>query len=61
MLWLITFMFMTLVAVLIGSLYSTRISSRMASDMLGKLERSISSVSSGAGVYTNSLPIENEP
>jgi transcriptional regulator with PAS, ATPase and Fis domain len=31
------------------------------SDMFGKLERSISSVSSGTGVYTNSLPIENEP
>jgi PAS domain S-box-containing protein len=61
MLWLITFMFMALVAVFIGSLYSTRLSSRMASDMLGKLERSISSVSSGTGAYTNSLPIENEP
>ena len=61
MLWLITFMFMALVAVFIGSLYSTRLSSRMASDMLGKLERSISSVSSGTGIYTNSLPIENEP
>jgi PAS domain S-box-containing protein len=61
MLWLITFMFMALLAVLIGSLYSTRLSSRMAFDMLGKLERSISSVSSGTGGYTNSLPIENEP
>jgi PAS domain S-box-containing protein len=61
MLWLIIFMFMALVAVFIGSLYSTRLSSRMASDMLGKLELSISSVSSGTGTYTNSRPIDNEP
>jgi PAS domain S-box-containing protein len=61
MFWLIIFMFMALVAVLIGSLYSTRLSSQMASDMLSKLERSISSVSNGTGAYTNSRPIENEP
>ncbi|MGK0249726.1 MAG: PAS domain S-box-containing protein [Oleispira sp.] len=61
MFWLIIFMFMALVAVLIGSLYSTRLSSRMVSDMLGKLERSISSVSSFTGTYTNSPPIDNEP
>jgi PAS domain S-box-containing protein len=60
-LWLIIFIFMVLVAVFIGSLCSTRLSSRMVSDMLGNLERSISSVSSGTGAYTNLLPIENEP
>ncbi|MFT6266856.1 MAG: PAS domain S-box-containing protein [Oleiphilaceae bacterium] len=61
MLWLVLFMFIALMAVLTGSLYSTRLSSRMASDMLGKLQRSISAVSNGAGVHTDSLPIENEP
>jgi len=61
MFWVVLFMFMSLLAVITGSLYSTRLSSRMASDMLGKLQRSISSVSSGTGIYTDALPINNEP
>lgn len=61
MFWLVSFMLMSLIAVLTGSLYSTRLSSRMASDMLGKLHLSIVSASSGIGVHIDSLPIENEP
>jgi PAS domain S-box-containing protein len=61
MFWLVSFMLMSLIAVLTGSLYSTRLSSRMASDMLEKLQLSISSVSSGVGIHVDSLPIENEP
>jgi PAS domain S-box-containing protein len=61
MIWLVLFMFIALVAVFVGSFYSTRLSSRMAADMLGKLQQSISAVASGTGIHTNSLPIENEP
>ena len=61
MFWLVSFMCMALIAVVIGSLYSTRLSSKMASDMLGELQRSISVVSSGTGFHANSQPIENEP
>ena len=61
MLWLVSFMFMALMAVVTGSLYSARLSSSMASDMLVKLQHSLSAVSSGTGIYTDSLPIENEP
>lgn len=61
MLWLVVFMAIALIAVLAGSLYSTRLSSRMASEMLKQLQSSISFVSNGTGAYTDSLIIENEP
>jgi PAS domain S-box-containing protein len=61
MFWLVLFMFMALMAVVAGSLYSAKLSSRMASTMLEKLQHSLSKASSGTGIHTDSLPIENEP